>query len=486
VTNVLVTNFSYWPKCVAHSIFLLDYEKQKDNKNNIYYINWLEELKPYHNSYWLSYKFFKLTSYFIEAPVKKYLKYNKNILSITLKKKSDKVERVVINKSDDLVDINFIKSIELDGYNLGFSILSSFADKFGVAQKSYWPRNLVNQYVETYRDIYEQVLDLIEENKILTVYIYNGRFLYERAVVNAARKKKIEIVFYESGGSHKDIDLYTHDSQDFAAIEARIDNIQLKKSDTSIVQGKNWFDLKSKSNLFISLIQRIYLIYKLKKYSEQKNIIFYLSSIDEIEYVSDQQMSRLGSQQECLKMLSEICELNDFHLIIKMHPNIVLKSRSDKNYVVNQLKSLKNVSIIPARKYANSYVLLEYSDLIITYGSTMGIEASYRNKVVINLAPSLYNNLGVCLSCDSYQELESFILNHKNNRLKFIPNYMNIIKYGIFMTQRGFSIPGWKFYSDSFTSYKELKIGVKSKFLRIIIYVLHKLCDFSYSNSRDI
>ena len=71
-----------------------------------------------------------------------------------------------------------------------------------------------------------------------------------------------------------------------------------------------------------------------------------------------------------------------------MHPNLVHSNNSEKAVFAQLSKQLsKTITIYPPESDVNSYSLLENSDVVVTSGSTCGVEGLCLGKKVINLAP---------------------------------------------------------------------------------------------------
>ena len=78
---------------------------------------------------------------------------------------------------------------------------------------------------------------------------------------------------------------------------------------------------------------------------------------------------------------------------------------------MKRLENLENLIIYPAESDCFSYQLIDISDKIITFGSTIGVEACYFEKVSICLGLSLYEYLDVAYIPQSINELYALIEN---------------------------------------------------------------------------
>ena len=87
----------------------------------------------------------------------------------------------------------------------------------------------------------------------------------------------------------------------------------------------------------------------------------------------------------------------DLHFIFRSHPDEI---RSDKkiyektsDYILQYSENNKNISIIDAEITTSSYELINISDLVLTYNSTIGLESALMNKKTISAGYSHFSRL---------------------------------------------------------------------------------------------
>ena len=87
----------------------------------------------------------------------------------------------------------------------------------------------------------------------------------------------------------------------------------------------------------------------------------------------------------------------DIHFIFRSHPDEI---RSDKriyektsDYILQNTKKDKNISIIDAADDTSSYKLINSSDLVLTYNSTIGLESAIMNKKTMSAGYSHFSRL---------------------------------------------------------------------------------------------
>jgi hypothetical protein len=150
----------------------------------------------------------------------------------------------------------------------------------------------------------------------------------------------------------------------------------------------DWFTERSKQNIF-TINQRT--IYNLD--SNKILISFFTSSDDELIAVSEEWESPWKDQINCAKELLTLFSKSKTHyLMIRVHPNMIRKSRKDKDRWANLKKTYPN-QIILWNEDIDSYSLMDKSAAIVVHGSTMGIEAVYRGKPTGLLSHSRYDEI---------------------------------------------------------------------------------------------
>jgi hypothetical protein len=63
-------------------------------------------------------------------------------------------------------------------------------------------KDLLEMYKDTYKQTYVSAIKLLQNIKPIKVFLYNGRFLQERAVWEACKNLNIEVNFFEKFNSH--------------------------------------------------------------------------------------------------------------------------------------------------------------------------------------------------------------------------------------------------------------------------------------------
>ena len=166
----------------------------------------------------------------------------------------------------------------------------------------------------------------------------------------------------------------------------------------------------------------------------KRNIAIFNSSPDEFFALGDEwEKTLFPSQYEAIEyMLNHSSSV--FHYYLRMHPN--LKSVNNKACLdLYNLEKYDNLTIIPPDSNVSTYSLMEVCEKVITFGSTMGVEASFWGKPSILLGRSLYENLDACYRVSSKEEVISLIEGYLEPKSK-----IGAIKYAYYLLDREFKV----------------------------------------------
>ena len=168
------------------------------------------------------------------------------------------------------------------------------------------------------------------------------------------------------------------------------------------------------------------------------NILIFNSSEDEIFSIGPSWKKKFKSQYDAVIHISNLLINDDRYFIyLRMHPNL----RDVKSKFVEELLDLDrldNVEVIPPSSSISSYSLLDASNSVITFGSTIGIEATYWGKPSLTLSDCFYSGINGAYSVFNIDILE-FILNKNLPAL----NKESALMYGYYQLTIGKKFKLW-------------------------------------------
>jgi len=138
----------------------------------------------------------------------------------------------------------------------------------------------------------------------------------------------------------------------------------------------------------------------------------FTSSIDEEMSCPNWSEDNVRSLTSRSILLSELAIKNGLMPVVVLHPNTLNKRWRDLSLVYSELNK-NNLTISLPWSPISSYEYLERSNLVATWRSTIGLEGILRNKPLILLSDSVYDEL---VSFSSFERINQAIL--KKPRIK--------------------------------------------------------------------
>ncbi len=431
--NILVVSFT---GMTPHLEASLEISRRLSEKNNVSYIH----LGKYVSRASLYSK--NILKRKLQLPIrvqraKNYLrKHNQEEAEIKLlDSKSIAKKMINLYKNEELKNLNNIDSIEdlknikHKTYCIGIGIASSLitmlkeTDPFPLTES--FQKELKEQYISSIKSIIFAEILLDEDSKYDSIVLLNGRLSVENAFKQVAQTKRTNIFFHESSFKNNRFFFENYMPHDFKMRKKEI--IEVKNNlPKGIIEevGKDFFERKAKGQ---EVWQESYTNKQMPSYSEElknvianckltkKKIISYFSISDDEYQAIDGAPPRYGewkTQIHAIKSISNILKNLNYHLIVRVHPNLKNKGDLDKKKWNDLSKYIKTqgFSWISQDDLDSTYKLLEDSDLVISAGSTVGVEAIFKETPSVVIAECYYANAIECIQlCDSSEKIKSFI-----------------------------------------------------------------------------
>lgn len=338
-------------------------------------------------------------------------------------------------------DIETLRQIKFHGVDIGLGAISSYITftrnldpKIDDNSRRYFDKFLSSQVLMTLA-----LEKLIDKEKFDLIILHNGRFAIYKPVLNLAQNLKIEYIcteaYLDSKGRitknyfYNDIphNLKPYEEKFLEAWQnANKDGIDREKI------GKSFFDRRRNAQ---GTGDKIYTKDQdkdqfVEDWDENKeNIVIFNSSENEFYAVSGDFAKGKVFPSQLTGIRSIVEHYKDDkskHFYLRVHPNLIPVKYA---YHLDLYKlDYPNLTVIPADSPISSYALLDKADKVITFGSTMGIEATYARKPSICIGPSFYEMLDVAYHPKSFEGIWS-LLDDKKLAHKYSAN---VLIYGYF------------------------------------------------------
>ena len=396
----------------------------------------------------------------------------------------------VINKLYKAKGINEIKQIRYKNCNIGYEAISTLITNLQFTELELNSSNfsiLLNLMKSSMVTI-EFLIEIFNKLSINLVYVPHGRRAPTRSILEKSIDSKIYCNVYEVGSNSEKYELYSNTLlHSFGLTEKRVMSFW-DKSDEAICKkyriGASFFRNKVKDRFSsLSFVKKQQSGELPNDWDGRKtNITFFLTSDDEFASISEEWDNKLYENQYVglEKIFDDLNKFKNFknlyHIYVRLHPNLI--NKKGIHPVTKKIQMLKYnfVTIILPKSDIDSYALLLNSNKVITFGSTMGIEAVYWKKPSILLAPSPYYNLNCTINPKSHNEVINNILKRakipgKNERILSV-------KYGYYRLKFGKPFNYVKLYEDKIIfKNKELtqELNFKYKLIKYWIEFILKI-----------
>jgi hypothetical protein len=321
--------------------------------------------------------------------------------------------------------------------------------------------------IAAYKKTYVEVSALINLKKIKKVYTFNGRFLHEKAVWDAAADQGISCHFHEKfeptwGNRYWIFKKGVHDPVERAEVINSYWESQSISAEEKMKIGKIWLEQRrSKKSQNYTKLQKSGSSIP----GSEKFILFLHSSDDEL-IASGLGFSEFWGRQEqaILKLSKYFLENSSFKFVVRAHPNLLTRSKNEQKRWLSIFGRLSSI-VIPPESKLDTYQLIADSQAVITFGSTAGIEASLLERPSLLIGPALHQDLGATILIKSEEELTKILTDLSNQTLDISKIVMQAHKYAFFYAKGGEKFTFNEIVGDNNSQDPDMKVlGIKLKY----------------------
>jgi hypothetical protein len=290
--------------------------------------------------------------------------------------------------------------------------------------------------------VYLGVKRFLQDRAISKVILFNGRLDYVRAVLRACESLSVECHVFERarpGGYYEYfVNTLPHNIKAKKQLIEDAWNLSPLPLDEKIKIGSEFFNRKIRGEVTIS-----------KSYTsgQTKNalpseidfskptFVLYNSSDDEFVAVGEEYKNPFFEDQNAgIEYLVEQFgkRYPQFNLVIRMHPNLTGIDFSYATDIKAMHQRYKNVFVITPESVIDTYALLNKAWKVISFGSSMGMEATFWEKPVILLAKCRYFFSDVAYVPENIDQIDSLLVKELKPKEK-----LNAIVFGFYYTHGG-------------------------------------------------
>lgn len=343
------------------------------------------------------------------------------------------------------LNFNELMSYKSDGIPYGSLVASQIIDDIQDCYADLSPFiKKINNQIKNGKLLYSEVRNQIKINAIDKVYAWNGRRISDGPVYYASKDEGVECEMYISGGkpgTYMTISAPTVmdlDANKFRMNELAAKNNSFENDSLFMEQAKDFYHTQRYGGAYFPgsvHFSKTFQKNKILKSSDKKVLIIYTSSF--WEFIAIDTFSG-GVYKDHYSGLADIYNdervKRDYSIIIRWHPNLRNCGEAERHVIDETIRMSGLVGVInfPPESEVDSYDLLEIADIVVTFGSTIGAEASYYRKPSILLGRSWYEGLNVAYTPKTHEEF----LNLLARDLPPLP-LMGSVIYGYYMRNFG-------------------------------------------------
>lgn len=342
--------------------------------------------------------------------------------------------------------INSLMLLEYDNFDIGYAVASSLISLLRDPNPNINKyRSIFNNYLRDALSLYFSLLNHFKEEGVELVYLFNGRFAYMRAAIRAAELLGIDYYTHEVGS---DIDKYLVFKNALPhsiayAYQDMMEFWEAANPEKRTAIGASFYEDQQKGKV----LSKIYHYTKNQQsglfpenWDEHKeNISIFNSSEDEFAAIGDEWKGGVytSQYQGIQQIVAAFANKPDFHIYLRIHPNLGKASPR----IVQELYNIQadNFTIIAPDSPISTYSLASNSHKVVTFSSSVGIEAAYLGTPAIVLGESFYKRVGSTYNPTTHEEVIK-LLSDKQLPAK---DKTGALIYGFWLKERG--IP-YKYY----------------------------------------
>ena len=277
--------------------------------------------------------------------------------------------------------------------SLGSSLYSEFATAVALSSNPNFSvthmQNQIRQMIKRYLYSHDQTHLAVTSFQPDAIIVLNGRFLQQAASKDVATDNSLPTYFLEHGGQPGDkYHLELFQTQDRLEFQRRyIRDLSRTQIPTEIIDALlNQYQTDALLNPFIE--NR--LVETSKKNGQALLASIFTSSIDEEVACPSWNYDNVENLTKRTIALSNYLIARGYQVIVVIHPNAMNKSWADLSLQIRTLTQ-NGIAFVPPWGELSSYKILSDSDLVVTWRSTIGLEAAAYGKDLLVISDSHFD-----------------------------------------------------------------------------------------------
>ena len=325
-----------------------------------------------------------------------------NVHVLPLSNLNDQQKSEVDRLDTDLrLDINSLRNFEYEGSDIGMAVLSSVVSQLRDPLPDLSEHiEMISEHVRSALIVHFSMKAYLEEIQPDEVVMFNGRYTVVRPALRVVQQSSASVITHERPytlGKYLAVkDNYPHELElgkklildhwqtSQHALERKQEIASAWYEGQRAGKDQGWFSFVSQQDKGV-----------IPEHFDRNKVNFaiFVSSEEEFAALKGWENPIYESQNDGIQQIMNAFHTQDgCHFYIRVHPNLA----GIDNTQTRGLESFRNTSeqltLIEADSAVDTYALVDAVDAVITFGTTVGVEAVYMKKPSILLGRSFYED----------------------------------------------------------------------------------------------
>lgn len=347
-----------------------------------------------------------------------------------------------------------VQRFEMDGSDIGLAAMSSAISHLREPHPDVVAhRAVILRFLKSAVITHFAFRNLFAQHRPDVFVVFNGRFAEVRPAMRLAQKMGIETYVFEAIQGLIEHYVLTRNSflHDLEVMKGEMERVYAETPLSEDEQRQLARETFRLSRIFYfeqeekrdeSAVAKL----RVRQADEPLRLVIFNNSEDEFEAIPGWKNPFYKNQNDGIEqLLTSFAGRDDIHITLREHPNLKGVESSQREFLRALPARFANFTRIEAESKVSSYELLDQHDLVMTFGSSIGIEAAYFGKPVILMGRAQYEDLRCCIRPAGHAALVRWLNDYiaSNELPPDAPTVADVklaaLKYGVF--KRSYGIP---------------------------------------------
>ena len=367
-----------------------------------------------------------------------------NITFLPLSKIAEYNAEQIDEIAEGCSSVDEVKSFEMDGSDLGMAAVSSTVSYYR-EPKLNWDEHgdILGKHLKNALLVHLGFSEFLDKHRFDRIILFNGRYSSLRPLLRLAQRRGLELLVHERGYEFGKFSLthgtYPHAIQYIEDEIIRYAQDPLPEEEKRKIGAEwflerragvsqNWksFTREQKEGFAREILNR-----------DEFNITLFNSSEDEFVAIEEWKNPYYDNQNSGIrKILKSFENEENIRFFLRVHPNLRDVENSQTRELERLAEEFDHLTVIPPESPMSTYELLDKADLILTFGSSVGIEAAFAGKPSIVMGRAPYLVLESCIVPVSHEAMVEIVKGYKERGV--LPQVKDqAYLYGYYMKKSG-------------------------------------------------